>query len=106
MYIHTWKEAKAATVTYLGPNAPGDGRSEELLGSLGDKLWEQFSCLDLPRLGLRDLYLLDKAISLLNPQNARVRVVEVDTFTVRGGSCVICAYSPQGCELFGPQATA
>ena len=91
-----WKEAKVATVTYLGSNAPGDERSEELVGSLGDKLWEQFSCLDLPRLGRRDLYLLDKAISLLNPQNVRLRVVEVDTFTVRGGGlCYMDIHKPR-----------
>eukprot|EP00903_Cladosiphon_okamuranus_P008292 g7979.t1 len=75
-------DADPETVTY-GSNAPGDerSRSEKLVASLGSTLWEQFGCLDLPRLRPHDLDLLDKAISQLRPQQVRVRVVEVDTFT-------------------------
>lgn len=40
--------------------------------------------LDLPVIQETDLGLLDDAISLLNPPEVQLRVVEVDTFTVRG----------------------
>lgn len=39
--------------------------------------------MGLPRLRTEDLALLDKAISLLNPPEAQVRVVEVTTFQVK-----------------------
>ena len=40
--------------------------------------------IDLPVIQETDLGLLDDAISLLNPPEVQLRVVEVDTFTVRG----------------------
>lgn len=52
---------------------------------LGENLWEKLGRpVGMPHLEERDLKLLDEAISILNPPEAHVRVVEVDTFTVRG----------------------
>lgn len=55
----------------------------EGLPHLCDALELHFSGdLDLPRIQDEDLVLLDKAISLLNPPMAQLRVVEATTFTV------------------------
>lgn len=51
---------------------------------LGEKLWQNVSRpLGMPHLEDADLKLLDEAISILNPPEAHVRVVEVETFMVR-----------------------
>lgn len=46
-------------------------------------LRKHFGDLGLPQLNDGDLALLDDAIAILNPSVTQVRVVEVDTFTVR-----------------------
>lgn len=52
---------------------------------LGEELWQRVGRpLGMPHLEDRDLELLDEAISILNPPEAHLRVVEVDTFMVRG----------------------
>lgn len=52
--------------------------------ALGDKLWDHFSAhLGLPYIEKNDLSLLDEAIAMLNPPEAQVRVIEVETFLVR-----------------------
>lgn len=51
---------------------------------LGDKLWLLFGAnLGLPYIEKNDLCLLDEAIAMLNPPEAQVRVIEVETFMVR-----------------------
>lgn len=39
--------------------------------------------MGLPYLEDNDLYLLDEAIAILNPPEAQVRVIEVETYMVR-----------------------
>ena len=51
---------------------------------LGDRLWLHFGAnLGLPYIEQNDLCLLDEAIAMLNPPEAQVRVIEVETFMVR-----------------------
>ena len=51
---------------------------------LGDKLWDHFTTeLGLPYIEKNDLCLLDEAIAMLNPPEAQLRVIEVETFLVR-----------------------
>ena len=51
---------------------------------LGEELWQRVGRpLGMPHLENTDLKLLDEAISILNPPEVHVRVVEVDTFMVR-----------------------
>lgn len=53
---------------------------------LGEELWQRVGRpLGMPHLEDTDVKLLDEAISILNPPEAHVRVVEVDTFMVGGG---------------------
>ena len=53
--------------------------------TLGDKLWMNFGAdLGLPYIEKGDLCLLDEAIAMLNPPEAQVRVIEVETVLVRG----------------------
>lgn len=46
----------------------------------------------MPHLDEKALKLLDEAISILSPPEAHVRVVEVDTFTVRGPASACIAH--------------
>lgn len=56
---------------------------------LGEKLWAQLCRpVGMPHLEDADLKLLDEAISILNPPEAHVRVVEVETFLVRAPPAV------------------
>lgn len=56
---------------------------------LGDELWKTVGKpVGMPHLEEKALKLLDEAISILSPPEAHVRVVEVDTFTVRGSAFV------------------
>ncbi|CAM9116254.1 unnamed protein product [Scytosiphon promiscuus] len=71
----------------LVPRASYDGHVH-----LGEELWNAVGRpVGMPHLEERALKLLDEAISILNPPEAHVRVVEVDTFTesersiVKGG---------------------
>ena len=60
-------------VTFDGPAA------------LGNELYLHFGTnLGLPYIEENDLCLLDEAIAMLNPPEAQVRVIEVETFLVRG----------------------
>lgn len=71
--LHVWYAVRLKEVVYGG------------IPRLRDALKVNFSEeLGLPVIQETDLGLLDDAISLLNPPQAQFRVVEVDTFTVRG----------------------
>ncbi|CAM9316365.1 unnamed protein product [Laminaria digitata] len=62
-------EPKPEVVAFDGPVA------------LGDKLGEHFGThLGLPNIETNDLCLLDEAIAMLNPPEAQIRVIEVETF--------------------------
>lgn len=81
------QHAQVAQVTY-------DGHVH-----LGEELWQRVGQrLGMPHINEEDLKLLDEAISILNPPEAHVRVVEVDTFMVRRRKVSQRMTQPQACS--------